>query len=177
MSRSGPPAPRPHRTSRARRRRRGPASRASARAGGPLAGRPPRARSGGRISPAGGAAARGRSTGPRQASRATLHLRQLAVVWRPWLLYPRGMRLRRVLLGSAKALGILAVLFGLIQLIPYGRTHSNPSVNVEPPWDSPRTRELAVRACFDCHSNHTKWPWYADVAPFSWVVQKDVDNA
>lgn len=68
-------------------------------------------------------------------------------------------------------------LFALIQLIPYGRTHSNPPTIAEPPWDSPRTRELAVRACFDCHSNQTKWPWYADIAPFSWVVQLDVEYA
>jgi len=68
-------------------------------------------------------------------------------------------------------------LFGLIQLVPYGRTHSNPPVIEEPAWDSPRTRELAVRACFDCHSNATRWPWYANVAPFSWVVQQDVEAA
>ena len=33
-----------------------------------------------------------------------------------------------------------------------------------------------VRACFDCHSNETKWPWYAHVAPVSWLVQHDVDD-
>ena len=60
---------------------------------------------------------------------------------------------------------------------PYGRTHKNPRVIKEPGWDSPRTRELAKRACFDCHSNETRWPWYANVAPFSWVVQHDVENA
>lgn len=75
------------------------------------------------------------------------------------------------------AVGILALLFGLMQLVPYGRTHSNPPVSKEPSWDSPRTRELAKRACFDCHSNETRWPWYADVAPFSWVVQHDVESA
>lgn len=83
----------------------------------------------------------------------------------------------RFLVVTGKILAGLVLLFGLMQLVPYGRTHSNPSVNVEPPWDSPRTRELTVRACFDCHSNHTKWPWYADVAPMSWVVQRDVDAA
>jgi hypothetical protein len=79
-----------------------------------------------------------------------------------------------------KALKVLAWLVGVIvlmQVIPYGRTHSNPPVTKEPSWDSPRTRELARRACFDCHSNETRWPWYADVAPFSWVVQRDVDIA
>ena len=77
----------------------------------------------------------------------------------------------------AVALASLVVLFGLMQLVPYGRTHSNPPVRAEPPWDSPRTRALAARACFDCHSNETRWPWYADLAPFSWVVQWDVETA
>lgn len=86
-------------------------------------------------------------------------------------------RMRRVLKVIGVVLGILVGLFGLVQLIPYGRTHQNPPTIEEPPWDSPRTRELAVRACFDCHSNHTRWPWYANVAPFSWAVQYDVEIA
>lgn len=64
----------------------------------------------------------------------------------------------------------------LIQLVPYGRDHSNPPVVSEPNWDSPETRTLAVRACFDCHSNESAWPWYSNVAPISWLVQRDVDE-
>jgi mono/diheme cytochrome c family protein len=71
--------------------------------------------------------------------------------------------------------GLLAG-FALIQLIPYGRDHTNPPVTAEPSWDSPRTRELAKQACFDCHSNETVWPWYSSVAPVSWLVQRDVDE-
>lgn len=78
-------------------------------------------------------------------------------------------------------IGALAVLAGMcvvttlaIQAIPFGRTHSNPPVVSEPNWPDPAVRDLAVRACFDCHSNQTKWPWYADVAPMSWVVELDV---
>jgi mono/diheme cytochrome c family protein len=82
-------------------------------------------------------------------------------------------RWRRVLLWSA--LGAL-LLFGLIQLVPYGRDHSNPPVTGEPKWDSAVTRALAARACFDCHSNETTWPWYSNVAPVSWLVQSDVDG-
>jgi hypothetical protein len=87
------------------------------------------------------------------------------------------MGMRHWLIRIGKVLGALVVLFGLIQLIPYGRTHSNPAVLAEPEWDSPRTRELAKRACFDCHSNETRWPYYANIAPFSWTVQKDVEDA
>jgi hypothetical protein len=76
-----------------------------------------------------------------------------------------------------KILGGLVGVFLLMQAVPYGRTHSNPTLRKEPTWDSPRTRELAVRACFDCHSNETRWPWYSNVAPMSWVLQRDVENA
>lgn len=68
------------------------------------------------------------------------------------------------------------VFFVLIQLIPYGHDHSNPPVSQEVPWDSPQTRDLAVRACYDCHSNQTVWPWYSNVAPMSWLIQRDVDE-
>jgi cytochrome c551/c552 len=64
----------------------------------------------------------------------------------------------------------------LIQFIPYGRNHTNPPVTGEPAWNSPGTRTLIHRACFDCHSNQTVWPWYSHVAPVSWLVQNDVDG-
>lgn len=64
----------------------------------------------------------------------------------------------------------------LLQLAPYGRDHTNPAPTGEPQWDSPRTRELAVRACFDCHSGQTVWPWYSNVAPASWLIQRDVEE-
>src|ERR1700745_1859161 len=72
-------------------------------------------------------------------------------------------------------LGLLAV-GGLIQLVPFGRQHTNPPVIQEPAWDSPQTRDLVKRACFDCHSNQTVWPWYSNVAPVSWLVQRDVNG-
>ena len=86
-------------------------------------------------------------------------------------------RMRRVLKAFAIGLAVIVGLFLVMQIIPYGRTHSNPPTVMEPQWSSPRVRELAVRACFDCHSNETQWPWYANVAPMSWAVQFDVENA
>ncbi len=64
--------------------------------------------------------------------------------------------------------------FAVIQLVPYGHDRTNPSAVAEPPWDSPATRALAQRACFDCHSHETVWPAYARVAPVSWLVVSDV---
>jgi hypothetical protein len=64
--------------------------------------------------------------------------------------------------------------FGVCQLVPYGHDHQNPPVLREPAWSSSELRALAVRACFDCHSNQTRWPWYSNVAPVSWLVFRDV---
>ncbi|MGH2697943.1 MAG: heme-binding domain-containing protein [Actinomycetota bacterium] len=42
-------------------------------------------------------------------------------------------------------------------------------------WDGARTAQLFDDACADCHSNETEWPWYSNIAPQSWLVQRDVD--
>ncbi len=76
-----------------------------------------------------------------------------------------------------RVLGVLGLLFVVAQLVPYGRDHANPKVTKEPAWDSPQTRELARRACFDCHSNLSRWPWYSNIAPVSWLVESDVHEA
>lgn len=75
-----------------------------------------------------------------------------------------------------KIFGIIILVVVAIQFIPYGKKHSNPAVKAEPAWDSPKTKELFSRACADCHSNATTWPWYSKVAPVSWLVQGDVDE-
>lgn len=70
----------------------------------------------------------------------------------------------------------IVLTFIVLQLVPYGHDHNNPPVTGEPAWDSLQTRELTTRACFDCHSNETVWPWYSNIAPVSWLVQRDVDE-
>lgn len=70
---------------------------------------------------------------------------------------------------------LVAATTGLaIQLVPYGKNHTNPPLVREPVWNSPATRELAKKACFDCHSNESVWPWYSRIAPASWLVQWDI---
>ena len=66
---------------------------------------------------------------------------------------------------------ILAAAFLAIQLVPIERT--NPPVETEVPT-SPEARAVLRRACYDCHSNEVVWPWYAQVAPVSWLIARDV---
>jgi mono/diheme cytochrome c family protein len=70
----------------------------------------------------------------------------------------------------------VVVVLLLIQVIPYGRDHTNPKTVQEPKWSSAATRQLTQQGCFDCHSNLTEWPWYTNVAPISWLTTRDVDD-
>ena len=74
------------------------------------------------------------------------------------------------------ALSAFLVVFAAIQLVPFGRSHVNPPDGTLVAFDGPATQQLAKRACFDCHSNRTQWPWYASVAPISWRLQSHVDE-
>jgi len=78
----------------------------------------------------------------------------------------------------AKLVIACVVVFALIQLIPASRT--NPPVvasrslaaHMDVP---PQVQNIFKRACSDCHSNETVWPWYSHVAPVSWYVAHDVN--
>src|SRR3954454_8278881 len=71
--------------------------------------------------------------------------------------------------------GLLVVLL-LAQLVPYGRAHDNPRPTQQAQLASAHDQQLFATACGDCHSDQTRWPWYSDVAPVSWLVQHDVDD-
>ena len=74
------------------------------------------------------------------------------------------MRPRRILLALAGA-------FGLAQLVPLPR----PNPPIEQDVDAPAAAHAVLeRSCYDCHSHATRWPWYAWVAPASWLLVRDV---
>jgi Haem-binding domain len=74
-------------------------------------------------------------------------------------------------------LATAVVVFVLLQFTNPART--NPSA---PPEDAltatnpppPQIVALLHGACYDCHSDQTQWPWYAHVAPVSWLIASDV---
>ena len=71
---------------------------------------------------------------------------------------------------------VLVILFGVIQLIPGMVNRNNPPVESDIPT-SPEVKAVLKKACYDCHSNESKWPWYSYVAPVSWLVSHDVQEA
>jgi len=78
--------------------------------------------------------------------------------------------------------GALFGFFGLlagIQLIRPAR--SNPPVDPSHTLEAvvfvpPQIESILQRACDDCHSDLTRWPWYSNVAPISWLVIDDVNS-
>jgi hypothetical protein len=73
----------------------------------------------------------------------------------------------------------LPILFVMMQLYRPARTNPPEDAartifaDAEVWSDAPRSIE---RACVDCHTNRTRWPWYASVAPASWLVVGDVNE-
>jgi hypothetical protein len=84
---------------------------------------------------------------------------------------PRKSRWRRWLRFAGIALAVIVL---AIQLVPVSRTNPQVAAELDAPAD---VHAVLKRACYDCHSNETKWPWYAYVAPVSWLVAKDVREA
>ena len=80
--------------------------------------------------------------------------------WKRWLMW-----------GAVASL----VLFGLIQLIPFGHG-KNPPVTKAAVWPSAQAETLAANSCNDCHSNLTKRWWATEIAPASWLAQSDVNG-
>jgi hypothetical protein len=67
----------------------------------------------------------------------------------------------------------LIVVIALAQVVPVSR--KNPEVT-SPLLAPPDVAAVLQRACNDCHSNETVWPWYSHVAPVSWFIAHDVSE-
>lgn len=76
--------------------------------------------------------------------------------------------MRRWVVWSGLALLVLVI---AIQFVPVETT--NPPVETDIPT-SPEVKAVLQRACYDCHSHETAWPWYSRVAPLSWRLARDV---
>lgn len=74
------------------------------------------------------------------------------------------------------ALVTLLVLLIAVQFVPRDAARDNPP-STKMISGPPEVVEILRQACFDCHSNETRWPFYAYVAPMSWLVTSDVAGA
>lgn len=73
----------------------------------------------------------------------------------------------------------LVVLFLAAQFVRPAKTNpvSDESRAIQSHVETtPAVSDILGRACYDCHSNATNWPWYSRVAPVSWLLVSDVND-
>ena len=80
------------------------------------------------------------------------------------------MNKRKYALGALLVVGVAAL---AAQLITVERSPVSPVTNGDMAAPA-QIQALLTRACYDCHSNRTRWPWYSRIAPVSWLVARDV---
>ena len=74
---------------------------------------------------------------------------------------------------------VLAAIFIIIQFIPYGKPSNQPlsGKDLFEVADLPQDVGIIFKnACYDCHSQLVKFPWYSHVAPVSWLVARDINE-
>jgi hypothetical protein len=73
---------------------------------------------------------------------------------------------------------VFVVVLGLAlvasQFVRFPRTNPPVSGDLAAPAN---VTEIIRRACYDCHSNETRWPWYSQIAPASWLASRHVTEA
>jgi len=81
----------------------------------------------------------------------------------------------RLLIAGGIAVGMLVV----AQAIRPDRTNPvpDPALDVTAKTSIPAdTAKLLYRACGDCHSDRTVWPWYSQITPVNWWIAGHVDE-
>lgn len=125
----------------------------------------------------------GRHDEPKEERNGTRRSLQCSIIvgshfW-AWNSSVSAKRCAAVLMKKTLKWGVLAVaiVFALLQFIQPTRT--NPPVkndfltaNAAPP----DVAAMFHTACYDCHSDETRWPWYSYIAPMSWQIAQDVND-
>ena len=70
----------------------------------------------------------------------------------------------------------LLIVFVVMQVVRIDTKNpaTNPSEVLSEANMTPEVKNLLSVACYDCHSNNTRYPWYSNIAPVSWWLQNHV---
>ena len=65
----------------------------------------------------------------------------------------------------------VVVLFVLAHFIPAEKTNPLVTQDIQTPDD---VKTILKKACYDCHSNESVWPWYSNIVPVKMMIAKHV---
>lgn len=80
---------------------------------------------------------------------------------------------------KTKILLVIGVVFVAIQFIQPAHNNSAQVLPTDfvamykPPKD---VEQMLQSACYDCHSNHTRYPWYSNIQPMAWLLANHIKN-
>ncbi len=78
-----------------------------------------------------------------------------------------------------KILTVVLVAFIIIQFFPIDKTNPVPTPGmdfIKIKNTPPEVAAIINRSCYDCHSNETRYPWYSNIAPSSWILKNHIDE-
>jgi len=78
-----------------------------------------------------------------------------------------------------KILVVLVIIIAGLQFFQPGKNNQSLDManDISKVVSVPDTvHSLLKAACYDCHSNHTKYPWYANIQPVGWWLKDHVDE-
>ncbi len=74
-----------------------------------------------------------------------------------------------------RTLLIIVSIFILMQFVQTEKTNKVTAKELE--IKAPENIKILLKnACYDCHSNEVRWPWYSNIAPFSWIIDRHVSH-
>lgn len=77
---------------------------------------------------------------------------------------------------TRKILVPIVLIFGAIQFIPHEHPTVTAHVSDKIVVDNVEVKSILDKACMDCHSNETKYPWYAEVTPINMWIDGHIEH-
>ena len=71
---------------------------------------------------------------------------------------------------------IMLVLLAVLVIIQFIHPKKNKAEGVQPNYIPADVKTILAKACYDCHSNNTRYPWYANLQPLHWWLEKHIKN-
>ena len=76
----------------------------------------------------------------------------------------------------------MLVLLAVLVIIQFIHPKKNKAEGVQPNYIgntfaiTADVKTILAKACYDCHSNNTRYPWYANLQPLHWWLEKHIKN-
>lgn len=77
---------------------------------------------------------------------------------------------------TRKILVPLILILGLIQFIPHEHPQATAEASAAFATDNAEVQSILDKACMDCHSNNTAYPWYAEVTPVNMWIDGHIEE-